>query len=548
MLTRRQFVSASGLLLPALMVRRSWSQQTLSAASSWQLPPGGYLPAHFPLQIIAPRTGLTKANRYYLAYPGLALSLPVCVIGGAWPFLYQLSGAPSGMTIGQQYGQANYGVITWANPVSGTYNLTVTVIDQQGTQQSVSWTLTVQTANFIFVDSVNGNASAANGGTGTGTISNPFKSMNDWYAGVAGGTGSNTESDSTYAGYFVYYRGNNSNNYDLSACYHNSNNQIPMGPAKPTVHMVYPGDGSPTFAVQAASVQWWFPSSTRNIFVQGVTYDGAPSAMSHDAATIQWDSGVTDVVVTGCTFQQPGTSPVGGGNVPALVYSDDNLPSVTKYMSFVGNTIEGTNSYNAFIGYATQYCLFENNICNGINGVGNGCFYAKLGGNSYWSVRNNIGLAGNTASVDGQSFVMIEDYNTVSFVEIVWNNYMSSGAGVRLVTGDGAVVDNIFLGRNTWQIAAHVLTGPPNPADTITTTDDVNQFTDSAANAHGWILNGSLLPGATFTGEKCVGFNGGFVDSAGDLQGSYVQYLGAYGHQVTAAVAVPDPPSAVSVK
>lgn len=531
MITRREFVQGAGAaaLLPDAIANARMGRGAIAGAS-WQLPSGHYLAANFPLQIIAPRAGLTAANRYYTAYPGIPFVVPVAVIGGAWPFLYQLTSAPSGMTIGQQYGQANYGIITWENPVAGSYSLEVTVTDQQGNSQSVSWTLTVQTSGFLFVDSVDGNASVPNGGTGTGTISNPFKTMNDWYAGATGGDGENTQSDTTYVGYFVYYRGNNGNTYSFDTCYYPSSGQVYMD-GKPVVHMAYPGDASPTFDVVTNGISWYMPDDNKDVFIQGVTFNGAPTT-STTPNCLQWDSGVTDIGIFQCTFQEPSTASVEGINC-ALLYSDDNSPNVTQYLSFIGNTIEGLNGYDAFLAYSTEYCLFENNTCNGINGaVASGCFYAKDSGNSYWTVRNNTGLTGNTATFGTQSLVLISDFSTVQYVEIVWNNFASTGSGVYLEIGNGGSVSDIYLGRNTWQIDAHAITGS-NLTGAIYITDDVNQFTDSAANSHGWYSPGGyVLSDATYAGEECVGLNGNFVNSGGDLVSPYTEYFGERGWQV----------------
>src|SRR5689334_3733291 len=83
------------------------------SGSAWQLAAGHYETAKIPLEIIAPRAGLTTANRYYKTYPGIAYRVPVVVLGGAFPFKFELLTAPSGMTIGQYDGDTDYGVINW---------------------------------------------------------------------------------------------------------------------------------------------------------------------------------------------------------------------------------------------------------------------------------------------------------------------------------------------------------------------------------------------------------------------------------------------------
>src|SRR6267378_2125792 len=69
--------------------------------------------ASYTLEIIQPRAGLSSANRYYKAYPGLLYDVQLLAIGGKYPYHFSLLSAPAGMTI-----DANSGVISWPSPAA----------------------------------------------------------------------------------------------------------------------------------------------------------------------------------------------------------------------------------------------------------------------------------------------------------------------------------------------------------------------------------------------------------------------------------------------
>jgi hypothetical protein len=108
----------------------------------------------------------TQYNRIYRAYPGIQYKIPVGVIGGLYPYTFSLSNEPSGMTISTD------GIITWTNPQSSAPNITVRATDLDGDYTEATWSITVGTSGFIFIDS-----SAGSGGDGT--ISSPYDTIDD---------------------------------------------------------------------------------------------------------------------------------------------------------------------------------------------------------------------------------------------------------------------------------------------------------------------------------------------------------------------------------
>ena len=138
-------------------------------------------PPFYPLEItnIGPIgvNGLNGNNRIFRAYPGLEYNIRAAVVGGVYPFRYSLSNAPSGMTI-----NPNTGEIVWPNPQANASNITLTVQDQAGTSRTATWSITVSTNGFKFLDATNGRNAANNGCTsscGTGTQTNPWRTLGD---------------------------------------------------------------------------------------------------------------------------------------------------------------------------------------------------------------------------------------------------------------------------------------------------------------------------------------------------------------------------------
>ncbi len=134
--------------------------------------------ANYPLELINIRSGMDPNNRILRAYPGVEYNIRAAVIGGAYPFTFSLSNAPAGMTI-----DSRSGLVVWPNPQASA-TPTIRVTDSEGTTVAASWTITVTTDGFRFVDAVNGRNAANNGcssGCGNGSSSNPWRTISDMY-------------------------------------------------------------------------------------------------------------------------------------------------------------------------------------------------------------------------------------------------------------------------------------------------------------------------------------------------------------------------------
>lgn len=102
------------------------------------------------------------------AYPNLPYLYRVGVIGGQAPYTYSVVSAPAGVTIA-----ASTGELSWITPASATGPLSIRLRVTDSLDASIEQTLSVQitSTGFYFV------SPTGNDSTGTGTITNPWKTI-----------------------------------------------------------------------------------------------------------------------------------------------------------------------------------------------------------------------------------------------------------------------------------------------------------------------------------------------------------------------------------
>lgn len=501
------------------------------SGASWQLPAGHYVNSGLPLAIVAPVNGLSTTNRYYLAYPGVLYRVPVVCQGGAHPYQYTLTSAPSGMTIGQHYGDVDYGVINWSNPITSGSPFTVTalVTDQLGATASVTWTVTVASTNFLFVDPVNGSPSSANGGTGAGTFANPLKTFDDIYSGATGHAGSNSarKADATYANKFVYIRsGGTLTTAQVNFEAGNSGQRAPfVSSNKPKVWMGYPGDPTPTIDTTGSYMESYSDGTV------GYWFSDMNAAGMETTGGYKWfgvEGPTCDNGFFGINFQTP-TGVGGGGTNPAMIFFVANAPAITSRNIIKNCVWNDTLNHEPVLGYGTAYVCIHDCTMAGVNDVTG--WYAKDDIYTFWSVRGCTGLAANSVEM-----VRMDCYPATAGsgnIEICWNNYKSSGPGVNIGTTPGSTVNGVYLFRNSWQVAEQLVNG--GAVAGLVVTSDVVKYTNASANAHGWqLINSGTNTSPSYSNEECVGLNFADINSTtGKLQGpSRSTYLGIRGYEV----------------
>lgn len=381
---------------------------------------GNALYSPFSVEIVQPQAGLDTTSRYYKQYTGLEYNVKVYVRGGDFSALqYSLTTAPSGMVI-----DADTGVITWANPTEAgsPHNITVQATDGL-TSDTVSWTLTVDTTNTIFVDSISG--SSAN----DGSIGSPLSDITDWYGATKG--------DNTYQGYQVYYR---TGTYNVDCIPKNDpEGGVTLSQSKPTVHISYPGET----ATLDCSLGFWFTDT----YIADIYFDdfeienvGAyPSIVGEGVWFSRLDG--NRHVYRRCNFNSIFES--SGPNNQAYIMQPFQNELQGFYWGISENYFDAQNQecYALGVFYGSKKCIIESNEVVNCIGIGIGI---KIN-NSGYAIRGNK-MAGSGKLFDPAMEVSSSPIE--GNAELSWN-YGNGGAAFEINFGQDGAVNPIYYIRNT---------------------------------------------------------------------------------------------------
>lgn len=423
----------------------------LVEADDFQLAAGHYEDSHITAEIIAPRPDVERStgSRYSYAYPGLEYEVPIVVLGGSYPFKYEITASSgtanvAGATIGETrsysvgrewYGSANmkdYGILRWtpdAGDDGNTFSFTVKVTGQDGTTAERTFTGDVQTSKFIFVD-----LDVAS--SGDGTKDTPYKDTDDgWW------------DDGNHGGKFVYYRGR----AGTYAAFPTST----WKSTKPRVHMRYPGDSR--YNWDGTVKDYLFESAGMDdVWVSGLYVEQGPGTDVAEARFFESGTSVSSYdrpMYWDNYFFDGRVGSTGGSNNGWLVIMDSGV--VKSYMSIVGNTFDtanwSSNGFNATNFYQVEKYVVEHNIIK--NWGGDFGFYQKQDGRNY-SIRANDCWENNASDRNVISAgISFEDYPSTNW-EICWN--WAKGSGSSPVGTQGGVAASLdadhsprYIFRNT---------------------------------------------------------------------------------------------------
>ncbi|MDH5178169.1 MAG: hypothetical protein OEZ39_02025 [Gammaproteobacteria bacterium] len=476
----------------------------------WQLPAGHFIPAKMPMHLVYPRpdieTGLHARHKF--AHPNMRYEIPIGVQGGAWPFHYELLQGPAGASIGEVYGSANYGTISWQAPSSGTYTFKVRVTDQEQNTVIAQWEVAVDAGKFLFIQD-------GYSGTKIGTIDQPLEDIADWYKA--------DRTDTTYHNRIVVFRGGN---YTLSGDPGNNGN-IRLDTATKTASLIgWPGET----AVINCSTAKILTDDTRmhDLFVADLRWENGRQDVAN--AHFFWAIGdVTRATWWRNHFHNLGPGTAGTDNtLPVFVSSTGVLKQNILYKEN-NHTQINNYDYNGgyFEAYVSEHVLIEQNTASN-SAVAYG-FFAK-GTRAYVSIRANTAVEnvrGTQVSVGNGS----EAGDLTHDHEICWNNIrapqdnvlmMSSSTFYAGQTYNNHIYRNTIVGDTAWVRFA----GAENyqvDGNVVITTDMNSQL--SRWNTD--IMDSDHIANLTGDGSEA------FVDVTGKLQGDYrTQYLGTHGHEV----------------
>lgn len=471
--------------------------------------------ANYALEIIQPQPNLDTKNRFYKAYPSLEYNVRLAVAGGAFPYKFSLAKAPSGMTIDKR------GEISWPDPIgSGTpYPVTATVTDSQGSMKSVSWTITVTTTGFLFVDAIKGKTAAQGG---TGTLANPWKTMKDVY----GGDTYDDKWTNHHPGEFVYWR---AGTYILDTYYEDCGGEgcrIPWSGRKPVVWLAYPTETPEiNFSGVSNDAFIFFYDKVANLYLDG--FDFNINSNTRGKGVQIGNNG--NITIRNNTFRGVTLCGQQGGNNSLLFLSG----GTGEFTSIQDNVAYDSCGY-WLLGYDSPKTIVENNtITTNIK-----LPISPKDNIQHWTIRGNH-IQGQTTS----GAIYAQEYNYSSDIEICFNLIQmtgSDGLALKLLSSDPGgpmhVYRNTIIGhvdiinlnanKGPWTFSENVIINNSSSPDKMTRVNSVDETR--------LIKDNNLLGSPTEI----------IVDSQGYLTGAYTSYVGTRGFEIGIR---PKPPTLINV-
>lgn len=480
---------------------------------------------HFPLEVtnIKPvgsiPSGLDADSRIYRAYTGFTYNIRPAVIGGNYPYTFSLSNAPSGMAI-----NANTGEITWSNPQANA-TPTLTVRDASGAQVNSSWTITVGTSRFKFIDAVNGRNASNNGcssSCGTGSQASPWRTIKDMYLNAA-------------ADDITYFRAGTYGVLDIArAGVGGPWEAVTLNESRSVIWLAYPGE-SPRIDFGWTGGGEWGPM----IYMEGTTIyvDGFETVNSHIMA---FQVGGTS---TGATFRKnllhhhgPGTA----GTNASFIMTTQQYPNVAYGMVIQDNVFYDSPVDVNIKLYSQNKTLIENNVFHDTVAameLKSDVRQFTVRGNTFYNITTNIwdalAIGGNMHGLNDQP---------TTGGEICYNNVRSTDNLAISLNQDGQAMP-IYVYRNTF--VGHVAVTNTDAADgpftfrnnVIINNDGGNRIQLIGVTAPERVIVTNNLAGAP---------SQAIVDSLGNLTAAYAQYLGTMGYQLGSGGSTPPPSPAPS--
>ncbi len=507
-------VDAAGNASPA---SATLSASTSAATVGSFLLAAGHSQGYLPPVITFPRPDAETAAtaRHRINYPGQLYRIPVAVAFGAWPFRYELLTAPAGMAIGGQLEVSgnelvagpDYGVITWANPVAGTYPISVKVTDQNSVVQTVNFTLKVAATDWVFLDP----SAAANG---TGTQASPFNTL----ASLAGLTGK-----------AVLVRAGTVDLDQKTVGMHNLPKAwLPYGGE--TVNLM---QARSSIGGQNASDMWF----------SGFKFD-----IHKDRTNVEQFfrlEGGSRVVFFENSFDGGNLAATGESNLAILMWTNQHVgisdAGNAWYPTVMGNTFKNVKDRDMLLGYSMRYAVVENNTVENslTTGRGHG-FYPKTNVSHFQFRRNrSIGQTNHNVllRIDAYAGNFPMDYFDVSYNSYRFFDKDQTGDGLGAITNrDEFNTPNIkhrYFYRNTLYSGltpASAMSVRGLNSDTVLTVSNNVLIGDGARPGEVWQVQygGSIAASGNVTGTPA----GNLVDASNKLNGSFTSHLGTKGAQV----------------
>lgn len=498
---------------------------TSSSSESWILASSHSIASAITMEVIHPRANASSQSyEAHRQWPGgLEFTYPIVVLGGKYPFRYVLDVAPTGATIGQHYGESDYGVIRWPNPTVGTHSWQASVYDQDLIVRTVAWTQVVRDREdptySIFIRSADGNDT-----TGTGAYSSPKRTL-------VGAYGSSS-SDATNANKQVFIDGSVTLGGVAGLSYTGSQLQkLNWNNNKPKVLAKWPGASSATFVGNAAYFELGATNGGMCFHGMRFTQPTAPDATAIDY-TKRFAAGTStsmmNMLVFNCTMVGTGVAPVPSSN-PACFFQRSGTSGGRLAISHC--TFDACDQVGWLLCYGgTNGVIQENTVVNGQSGP-SGVTAVYFKGDPTirdWSIRRNrstgTGVMGPLVKVDYLADAVTRDY-----IEVSYNTWYSSGAspfaiGFLVGETDGNFGNNIRSIRNSYRVNYNTVQ--------ITTAGTIS-FVNDAIQHDGTKTDGiEVLNAARVSKTSLLQATSGIFDSSMLLTSTYASQRGTHGAEV----------------
>lgn len=491
-------------------------------------------PASFTLQLISPRatgtggigtgTGLNANNRIYFAYPSLEYSIPVAAVGGSWPYTVTLSNAPSGM-VAETYTSASGQLlwrIRWPNPTTTASNITVRVTDSLGTYVEGTWSITVGTSGWNFVDSNN------SAGGRNGSLANPWNSLTELRTNAAANsrtyfrTGTYTPVSTGGSGGFTAMTFNSTLHSVVWLAYPGES---------PVINLGYAGGG-----VDVPCIQYNHASGSDPCWVAGFeVYNGKDKAFLIGQYSAHpfcfWSNHIHDC--------GPGVD----GNNSAMISVRDFNPDLRYGAMVINNTMHDLTGSNCGVKmYSMSHLLFEGNLVYNVSATQTEGFLAMKASATQITARANKAISSMGQPLIGGNMNIYASGQEAGG-EISYNN-LASTATIDSITNVVLHFDKFTVGtprdpfkivRNTINGRVHILNAEANDGGWLYRHNVI--VNGDGANSP-WAYLNSVVDGGTIDSTKVtlednLGAASGLIDANGLLTGANrTTYLGSRGHEI----------------
>lgn len=474
--------------------------------TDWQLAAGHYVSAKMPLRIQYPRpdSETATAARHRKAYADgeTQYRIPVLVQGGAWPVHFELVTGPTGMSIGQDYWDSDYGVVTWTPSATGSaQSVEVLCTDQDGNSVTFTWTVTPSTSinDFVFI------SPSGDDTNGLGTKASPWQTLSK--------THGTTTAATTYPGRLVYMRAGT-----YTSVNHDSSRRFRLASNKPIALEGYPGE-SVTLTIYEANLSVTIADTwIANMTVQGNT----GNYESNGRAVHITNDNCHRITFYGIDFTDPlsGTDPT--DNPTSVMAFSGN--TYRQYLSIVDCSENGRSgggqAYALHSLYTCQYVVIQG--CQ-VQASADAIAYAK-GSCASVSIRDNDFYATGGASL--ATGCQIEQGNKAFGPWEACYNRLRGIVHLNYGSFSSSLVEEHYFYRNTVEGVVDIRqentsgVGPYYVENNVVVTNTTPR-----------VDTGSQV---TITGSEVhVGTSAGAIDSSGLLAGSYrTSYLGTRGHEI----------------